>query len=208
MKDWTGNANSIYKTLGASNHTEDERQSEDFYSTQKQTVLSLLNKLKEYDINLSNNVIIEPAVGSGNILKTCFETNEGYNKYLAYDIVDRGFPNTKVVDFLTVSKEEMPEETKTIITNPPYSLAKEFVEHSLDLLETGEYCIMLLKIQFLEGKARRKLFETKQLKHVWVFSERQKCLKNNEDTGGSSAVCYAWYIWQKDFEGQPTIDWI
>ena len=28
MKDWTGNANSIYKTLGASNHTEDERQRE------------------------------------------------------------------------------------------------------------------------------------------------------------------------------------
>ena len=76
MKDWTGNANSIYKTLGASNHTEDERQSEDFYSTQKQTVLSLLNKLKEYDINLSNSIMIEPAVGSGNILKACFETNE------------------------------------------------------------------------------------------------------------------------------------
>ena len=148
MKDWTGNANSIYKTLGASNHTEDERQSEDFYSTQKQTVLSLLNKLKEYDINLSNSIMIEPAVGSGNILKACFETNEGYNKYLAYDIVDRGFPNTKVVDFLTVSKEEIPEETKTIITNPPYSLAKEFVEHSMELLDNDEYCIMFLKIQF------------------------------------------------------------
>ena len=78
--------------------------------------------------------------------------------------------------------EELPEESKAIVTNPPYAMAKEFVEHSLDLLETGEYCIMLLKIQFLEGKARRKLFETKQLKHVWVFSERQKCLKNNEDS--------------------------
>ena len=208
MKDWTGNANSIYKTLGASNHTEDERQSEDFYSTQKQTVLSLLNKLKEYDINLSNNIMIEPAVGSGNILKACFETNEGYNKYLAYDIVDRGFPNTKVADFLTVSKEEMPAETKTIITNPPYSLAKEFVEHSMDLLDNDEYCIMLLKIQFLEGKARKELFKKYPPKFVWVFSERQKCLKNDKDTGGSSAVCYCWFIWQKGFNGKPLIDWL
>lgn len=32
MKDWTGNSNSIWKTLGASNHTDKERQSEDFYA--------------------------------------------------------------------------------------------------------------------------------------------------------------------------------
>ena len=32
-KDWTGNSNSIYKTLGASNHTDKERQNEDYYAT-------------------------------------------------------------------------------------------------------------------------------------------------------------------------------
>ena len=32
-KDWTGGYNSIFKTLGASNHTERERQKDDFYST-------------------------------------------------------------------------------------------------------------------------------------------------------------------------------
>ena len=108
----------------------------------------------------------------------------------------------------TVSKEEMPEETKTIITNPPYSLAKEFVEHSMDLLDNDEYCIMLLKIQFLEGKARKELFKKYPPKFVLVFSERQKCLKNDKDTGGSSAVCYCWFIWQKGFNGKPLIDWL
>ena len=29
-KDWTGNSNSIYKTLGASNHTDKERETNDF----------------------------------------------------------------------------------------------------------------------------------------------------------------------------------
>ena len=33
MKDWVGNGNSIFKSLGASNHTDKERQSEDFYAT-------------------------------------------------------------------------------------------------------------------------------------------------------------------------------
>ena len=36
MADWTGNRNSIYKTLGASNHTDKERQNEDFYATEVQ----------------------------------------------------------------------------------------------------------------------------------------------------------------------------
>ena len=33
MKDWNGNSNSIYKTLGASNHTDKEREEneENFY---------------------------------------------------------------------------------------------------------------------------------------------------------------------------------
>lgn len=32
-KDWKGNKNSIYKTLGASNHTKEDRQEEDYYAT-------------------------------------------------------------------------------------------------------------------------------------------------------------------------------
>ena len=32
-KDWTGNRNSVFKTLGASNHTDNERQNEDYYAT-------------------------------------------------------------------------------------------------------------------------------------------------------------------------------
>ena len=32
--DWTGNSNSIYKTLGATNHTENEREANDYYATE------------------------------------------------------------------------------------------------------------------------------------------------------------------------------
>lgn len=34
MKDWTGNKNSVFKTLAASNHAEAERQREDYYATE------------------------------------------------------------------------------------------------------------------------------------------------------------------------------
>ena len=36
-KDWSGNQNSIFKTLGASNHTDKERQTEDYYATDPRT---------------------------------------------------------------------------------------------------------------------------------------------------------------------------
>ena len=41
-KDWTGNSNSIYKTLGASNHTDKERETNDYYATEGKAAELLL----------------------------------------------------------------------------------------------------------------------------------------------------------------------
>ena len=38
MKDWTGNKKSTYATLGASNHTENEREVDDFYATNPESL--------------------------------------------------------------------------------------------------------------------------------------------------------------------------
>lgn len=37
-KDWTGNYNSIFKTLGASNHTDSEREQHDYYATEPKAI--------------------------------------------------------------------------------------------------------------------------------------------------------------------------
>ena len=96
-----------------------------------------------------------------------------------------------------------------ILTNPPYKYAQQFVEHGLELIPEGNCVWMFLKLQFLEGKARRKLFDTKQLKTVYVFSKRVICAKNAdfEHTNGS-AVAYAWYQFQKGYNESPIIEWI
>lgn len=44
-KDWTGNKASIWKTLGASNHTDKERQQHDFYASHSSAIDRLLKKL-------------------------------------------------------------------------------------------------------------------------------------------------------------------
>lgn len=82
MKDWTGNKNSIYKTLGASNHTEKERQSEDYYATDPYAVDCLLEKA-----NPDKN-IWECACGEGHLSKRLTEL--GYEVY-STDLIYRGY---------------------------------------------------------------------------------------------------------------------
>lgn len=199
------NERAAVASLGASNHSLKEREINDYYATSPNSVVGLLDKLKEYGIMLHDKVVIEPAVGDGAIIRKLSEVR--FNKFVCYDVVDRKFPHTILQDFLTVESLNI-SEPKAIITNPPYKLAPEFVEHSMGLLDEGEYCIMLLKIQFLESQSRRPLFDKYPPKHIWVFSERQKCLKNGVDDGTSSAMCYAWYVFQKGFKGKPQLDWI
>ena len=68
---------------------------------------------------------------------------------------------------------------------------------------------MLLKIQFLEGKARYKLFQNNPPKYVYVNSTRQTCYINGDMSKKiSSAPCYCWYIWEKGYTGEPIIRWI
>ena len=196
-KDWTGNSNSIYKTLGASNHTDKERQTEDFYATEPRAA-ALLLELEEFDKN-----IWECACGQGDLSKV-FEA-AGY-KVLSTDLVDRGY-GTGGVDFLKCTDVF----DGSIITNPPYKYAQEFVEKALELVPDGHKVAMFLKLQFLEGKARRELFKKYPPKTIYVASGRLLCAKNGDfeamKAGGGSAVAYCWYIWQKGYQGDTVVKW-
>ena len=90
--------------------------------------------------------------------------------------------------------------------------ATQFVTHALDLAKDGVKVAMFLKIQFLEGKERKKLFTEYPPKTIYVSSSRLLCAKNREfekmRAGGGSAVAYAWFVWEKGFTGKPTIEWI
>jgi hypothetical protein len=142
-KDWTGNSNSIYKTLGASNHTDKERQNEDYYATDPKAA-ELLLELETFSPN-----IWECACGEGHLSKV-FE-KAGY-AVRSTDLIDRGFGETGI-DFLSIDNLEWNGD---IITNPPYKYAQEFIEKALQIIPEGNKVAMFLKIQFLEGKGRKK----------------------------------------------------
>ena len=198
MKDWTGNKNSIYKTLGATNHTSEERQNEDYYATDPKAAILLL-ELEKFSEN-----IWECACGEGH-LSQVFE-KAGY-KVRSSDLMDRGFGETGV-DFLS---EENKFWDGDIITNPPYKYAQEFIQKSLDIIPNGKKVAMFLKVQFMEGKGRKNMFISNPPKVVYVSSSRLLCAKNAEFdkmiANGGSAVAYAWYIWEKGFDGVTQLKW-
>lgn len=196
-KDWTGNKNSIYTTLGASNHCNEERANNDYYATDPKAA-ELLLELE----NFSDN-IWECASGEGH-LANVFKS-AGYNVKCS-DLVDRT-GNTEIIDFLKFKGTFDGD----VITNPPYKYAKEFVEKAIESVTDGHKVAMFLKLQFLEGKGRREFFDKYPPKMVYVSSSRIMCAKNGDFDGikesGGSAVAYCWYIWEKGYSGDTIIKW-
>lgn len=201
MKDWTGNKKSTFVILGASNHSEGERENNDYYATDPKALEVFLDKLDEDGIRLHNN-IWECACGEGHLSEVL--KNRGY-KVWSTDLVDRGYGSGNT-DFL----KSIPDSwCGDILTNPPYKYAKEFVEKALEVTRIGTYTVMFLKIQFLEGQGRRDLFRKYPPKYVYVNSARQICYINGDMSKKmSSASCYCWFIWEKGFYGEPIIRWI
>lgn len=202
MKNWTGNKKSTFSTLGASNHCEDERQEQDFYATSPEAI-DALEKIRGSEMPLH---IWETACGCGNLSKRLMYNNPNRVVYSS-DIVQRGFP-CEIFNFLEDRREDRREVE--IITNPPYRYALEFVQRSLEHIKEGYHVDMFLKLTFLEGQKRKKFFEQNPPKIVAVFSKRMQVAKNNDPEmfKKSSAACYAWFIWEKGFKGEPTIKWI
>lgn len=199
-KDWTGNKSSIFVTNGASNHSNLDRQKDDYYATDPKTIKELF-EVENFGYN-----IWECACGEGHLSKEI----EKYGKsVMSSDLVNRGYGDF-FIDFL---KDNVGNWQGDIITNPPYKYARQFVEKSLKIINDNELedtkVAMFLKLTFLEGKARYKLFKKYPPAKVYVYSGRRNCAKLGEfEKYTSSAVAYAWFVWYKGYVGDTIIRWI
>lgn len=189
--------NATFTIIGASNHTEENRQEDDFYATDPIALKALL------EVFSFDDFIWECACGNGSLSKV-FD-RAGYC-VKSTDLYDRGY-GISGVDFLK-QKEKFNGD---IVTNPPFKFAEEFVRHAIDLVQNGNKVAMFLKLTFLESQKRRKLFEEYPPKYVYVSSGRIQCAKNGDfekyRSGSGTAIAYAWFIWEKGFYGEPKIRW-
>ena len=189
-----------------------EKAENDFYSTDPRTVKEFLDiSFKEFE-NVDS--VWENACGNGNIsevLKGYF----GEDKVWSTDLVNRGYnyhkDRNKPVELDFLSGKSITPRADLIITNPPFSLVNDFIKVGLE--KTNRYLVYLCKIQLLETVARKKLLEESPLKYVYVHSKRQATWKNGEalDSQGkkwATTMCLAWFVWDKEYKGEPIIKFI
>lgn len=183
----------IYSIFGATGFNDELREINDYYATDPIAVELLLEREQ------FKKTILEPCCGEGHISKVL--ENHGY-RVLSSDLIDRGYGKGGI-DFLSIKYNEV-----DLITNPPYKYSTQFVKHALNISKTGTKIAMLLKIQFLEGVERKKMFMESPPKTVYVFSKRIKCGKNGNFDNGAGTICFCWFIWEKGFNGETVIKWI
>lgn len=195
-KDWIGNIKSAFTTIGASNHSKEERANHDYYATEPKATEVLL-KEEEF-----NNLIWEPACGEGHMSEVL--KKHGYH-VKSTDLIDRGY-GIGGIDFLKYEGVFNGD----IVTNPPYKYAKEFVLKSLEVIREGNKVAMFVKLTFLESKSRKELFTKYPPKMVYVSSSRLHCWKNGNEKAsvGSNAIAYAWIVWEKGFKGDTSVRWV
>jgi hypothetical protein len=106
------------------------------------------------------------------------------------------------LDFLT--ERSAPDGVETIITNPPYMHADEFVRNALALVPR---VAMLLRVLFYEGVGRSDILEGGRLARVHVFRERLQTHRDGwEGPRNTNAMGLAWYVWERSHDGAPRLN--
>ena len=169
-----------------------DREKDDFYPTPPQATQSLLDRQK-FEGN-----IWECACGNGAMSEVLIKN--GYNVYSS-DLINRGYGETGF-DFLQSTKQ-----VDNIVTNPPFNLATEFTTHSFKLAK--KKVVMLSKISYLEGiKRREQIFNQRKLEKVLIFSRRVPFKKESTNKLAGGLMAFGWFIYDVNYNGLPTIDWV
>jgi len=156
-----------------------ERRIDDVYETPAWCVRRLLEVWQPREGEL-----VEPCCGSGQIVR-CFPGRS----WSTCDIRDVEPLSERHVtgDFLQVTTATDHSVT-AVITNPPFSLAEEFIRHCDELYRSADL-VFLLRLNFLGSAGRLKLWRDLGAPDVFVLPNRPSF------TGWKTDSCeYAWFV--------------
>ncbi|GHU09534.1 hypothetical protein FACS1894151_07460 [Spirochaetia bacterium] len=176
----------------------------DLYTTEPSDIDRFIRATKRDGIELSSP-IWEPAAGRGDISKTLIKY--GY-EVQSTDIIAYNDQDIKVkeLDFFSCLDvgAGIGGKPGTIFTNPPFNVQEEFLIHALSF---GVDVIFFVRLSFLSGIRRLKIFSQYNPAYVYVYSARAHCYKNGDVRGVANMIDYV-IIWKPPYKNTSCLRWI
>jgi len=160
-----------------------------------------------FAVELFQGNIWDPACGSGRILDAA--RCAGHDTY-GMDIRDRlRRPDHVFVQGDFLAAEELAPHN--IVTNPPYLHADAFA--AACLRRARRKVALLLRAQWANAGTRSRWLESLPLRRVLVITPRPSMppgaviLANGGKDPSGGLQDYAWYIFERDYTGNPEFGW-
>lgn len=159
--------------------------------------------------------VIDPCAGTG--VLTVAARAKGYT-VCPVDIFDWGFPGTYLDDFLAVQLDLYNNIGDfSVIMNPPFSKACEFVQHAQAMGAKKILCFQ--RFAWWESAVRRPFWDNNPPSRVYICAERASCWRydlpinergkryNPKDGKemGETPTAHAWFIWEAGHKGGTTL---
>ena len=154
--------------------------------------------------------VVEPCAGKGNIT---VELQRNGHEVISFDLHE--YDNT-LVDINTgfdVLKLPKQEGFDALVTNPPY-----FKDLPRKILTKGlseyKYVALFLRLTFLEGIKRHKLFENNKPSQIIFLSDRVRFMNDldrepiSKDEQINGMIAYAWFIWGPEKTQETKLKWV
>lgn len=176
----------------------------DFYETPKWATEKAVRAMLRDGILNKKEYVYEPCVGAGAITDV-LEKYE-FENIEASDIQTADYiKGMKGVDVYEVEDNAC----DVVITNPPYNLMTKGNMLAEFQRIAEKKVILLLNIFYLSSKDRKQMLENSNLRHIYIHSDRVTMFPYGQEkpkNGGTKM--YAWYVWDKEYTGKPTLSWI
>jgi hypothetical protein len=159
-------------------------------------------------VNLPRN-IVEPCAGRGNISVELIR--HGYNVQ-SYDLYEYDNPLCQITTGQDVLSLQKPIGAEALITNPPYhkDLPRLIAEKGV---EEYDLTALFVRLTFLEGKKRKKLFTDHPPSNIIFLSDRIRFdtglvepIEKKDQLGGMIAYC--WVVFRKGHDGPTNLKWV